>query len=222
VARAIASRRPKGGRPETLRSGLCLAPGMRVGLYGGSFNPPHQGHAHVAEVAMRRLRLDRVIWLVTPGNPLKDAGALDPLSERMAQVRALAPEPSMIVSDIESRIGSRYTVDTVRWFKARFAGVKFVWIMGADNLAGFHRWKGWRDLMAETPVAVVSRPGVALRSRFSPMARSFAKSRLPAERAAVLADTTPPAWVYLPAPFRFVSSTALRDSRLKSGPRHAI
>jgi nicotinate-nucleotide adenylyltransferase len=205
-----------------LRSGLRLAPGLRVGLYGGSFNPPHEGHTHVAQAAKRRLRLDRVIWLVTPGNPLKDPGALDPLAERMAQVRRLAAEPSMMASDVERKIGSRYTVDTVRWFKARFPGVRFVWIMGADNLAGFHRWKGWRDLMAEIPVAVISRPGVALRSRFSPMARSFAFARLPAERAGHLADTTPPAWVYLPAPFRFVSSTALRDSRLKTAARRAI
>jgi nicotinate-nucleotide adenylyltransferase len=222
VFRAIASRRPPGGRPATLRTGLTLAPGLRVGLYGGSFNPPHAGHAHVAEVAMRRLGLDRVIWLVTPGNPLKDPGALEPLSERMAQVRRLAGSPGMIVSDVESRIGSRYTVDTVRWFKGRFPGVRFVWLMGADNLAGFHRWKGWRDLMAEVPMAVVSRPGVALRSRFSPMARSFAADRMPAARARALADAAPPAWVYLPAPFRFVSSTALRDLRLKNGLAGAI
>jgi nicotinate-nucleotide adenylyltransferase len=222
VFRAIASRRPTGGRPATLRPGLTLPPGLRVGLYGGSFNPPHAGHAHVAEVARRRLGLDRVIWLVTPGNPLKDPAALDPLPERMAKVGALAASPAMIVSDVERRIGSRYTVDTVRWFKARFPGVRFVWVMGADNLAGFHRWKGWRDLMAEVPVAVISRPGVALRSRFSPMARSFAAARLPAERARTLVDTPPPAWVYLPAPFRFVSSTALRDLRLKSAALHAI
>jgi len=222
VFRAIASRRPESGRPETLRSGLHLAPGLRVGLYGGSFNPPHAGHAHVAEVARRRLGLDRVIWLVTLGNPLKDPGALDPLTQRMAEVGQLAAAPSMIVSDVERLIGSRYTVDTVRWFKARFPGVRFVWIMGADNLAGFHRWKGWRDLMAEVPVAVISRPGVALRSRFSPMARRFAAARVPAQRAGALALARPPAWVYLPAPFRFVSSTALRDLRLKSGVAHAI
>ncbi len=195
---------------------------MRVGLYGGSFNPPHEGHAHVARSARRRLRLDRVIWLVTPGNPLKDPAALDSLPERMAEARHLAPQPGMIVSDVERRIGARYTVDTVRWFKARFPGVKFVWIMGADNLAGFHHWRGWRDLMAEIPVAVISRPGVALRSRFSPMARSFARARAPAERAARLADMAPPAWVYIPAPFRFVSSTALRDSRLKTAAERAI
>ncbi len=220
--RAIAARRPPGGALPSMNSGLRLGPGLRVGLYGGSFNPPHEGHAHVARAARRALRLDRVIWLVTPGNPLKDPAALDPLPERMGEARRLASQPGMIVSDIERRIGARYTVDTVRWFKATNPGVKFVWIMGADNLAGFHRWKGWRDLMAEIPVAVISRPGVALRSRFSPMARSFARWRLPAARAGRLADTPPPAWVYIPAPFRFVSSTALRDSRLKTAARHAI
>jgi nicotinate-nucleotide adenylyltransferase len=191
-----------------------------VGLYGGSFNPPHAGHEHVAQIARRRLGLDRVVWLVSPGNPLKDPGHLEPLEQRMAQVRRLAGGPGTVVSDLEARLGSRYTVDTVRWLKARFPGVRFVWIMGADNLAGFHRWKGWRDLMAEIPVAVVSRPGVALRSRSSPMARRYAAARLPLEKAARLVDCAPPAWVYIPAPFRFVSSTALRD--LKSKAERAI
>ncbi len=220
--RGVAARRPHAGRITTLRPGLRLAPGLRVGLYGGSFNPPHEGHAHVAQTALRRLRLDRVIWLVTPGNPLKDEADLDALGVRMGDARRLARGPRMVVSDIESRLGARYTIDTVRWLEARFPGVKFVWIMGADNLAGFHHWKGWMDLMAAVPVAVISRPGLALRSRSSPMARRFARARWPLERAAGLADARPPAWVYIPAPFRFASSTALRHSRLKSAAGRAI
>ena len=220
--RANAARRPPAGRPLATRTPLRLAPGLRVGLYGGSFNPPHLGHAHVADYARRRLRLDRILWLVTPGNPLKDEAELEPLGERMAEVRALAGSRDSVVTDLERRVGSRYTVDTVRWLKARYPGVRFVWIMGADNLAGFHRWKGWADLMREVPVAVVSRPEQALRSRFALAAQRFAFARLPAEAAALLLDRAPPAWVYIPAPFRFVSSTALRKSRLKNGPARAI
>ncbi|HEY2052218.1 MAG TPA: nicotinate-nucleotide adenylyltransferase [Caulobacteraceae bacterium] len=220
--RALAPRRSPAGRPQASRTALRLAPGLRVGLYGGSFNPPHLGHAHVADYARRRLHLDRILWLVTPGNPLKDEGELEPLEQRLAEVRALAGRSDSVVTDLERHIGSRYTVDTVRWLKARYPGVRFVWIMGADNLAGFHRWKGWADLMREVPVAVVSRPELALRSRFSPAARRFASKRLPLEAAALLPETTPPAWVYIPAPFRFVSSTALRKTRLKNGRGHAI
>jgi nicotinate-nucleotide adenylyltransferase len=220
--RAIAARRSPAGRPLATRTPLRLAPGLRVGLYGGSFNPAHLGHAHVADYARRRLHLDRILWLVTPGNPLKDEAELEPLAERMAEVRALAGSRDSIVTDLERRVGSRYTVDTVRWLKARYPGVRFVWIMGADNLAGFHRWKGWVDLMREIPVAVVSRPELALKSRFAPAARRFASARLPLEAAPLLPDQAPPAWVYIPAPFRFVSSTALRKSRLKNGRARAI
>ena len=220
--RAIAPRRPPEGRPLASRTPLRLAPGLRVGLYGGSFNPPHLGHAHVADYARRRLRLDRILWLVTPGNPLKEESELEPLGQRLAEVRALAGRRDSVVTDLERHVGSRYTVDTVRWLKARYPGVRFVWIMGADNLAGFHRWKGWVDLMREVPVAVVSRPELALRSRFAPAARRFTSARLPLEAAALLPDATPPAWVYIPAPFRFVSSTALRKSRLKNGLARAI
>ncbi len=187
---------------------------MTVGLYGGSFNPVHVGHLHVARTALRRLGLDRVIWLVSPQNPLKrNAGTAD-LDARLAETRRLAHGPSMIISDIERRIGTRYTLDTVRWLKARFPRVWFVWIMGADSLASFHQWRGWVAIAREVPIVVISRPGAATRSRFSPLARRFASSRLASGAAATLAAHRPPAWIYLPAPFHLVSSTALRDSRL--------
>jgi nicotinate-nucleotide adenylyltransferase len=184
---------------------------MRVGLFGGSFNPAHEGHAHVAETARRRLRLDRVIWLVSPQNPLKSAHETADLAERMAGARALAHGRDMIVSDTESRLGSAYTIDTVRTLKARFPGVKFVWIMGADSLASFHRWRGWTQIMREIPVAVVSRPWISLKSRFSPAARRFARFRRPSGQAACLPGTRPPAWVFLRGPLNFQSSTALRE-----------
>ena len=184
---------------------------MRVGLYGGSFNPAHEGHAHVAETAKRRLRLDRVIWLVSPQNPLKGRDETAGLAERMAGARSLAKGPGMIVSDVETLLGSAYTIDTVRALKARFPGVKFVWIMGADSLASFHRWRGWTQIMREIPVAVVSRPWISLKSRFSPAARRFARFRRPSGQAACLPGTKPPAWVFLRGPLNFQSSTALRE-----------
>ena len=150
---------------------------MKVGLYGGSFNPAHEGHAHVAETARQRLGLDRVIWLVAPQNPLKSSAETQPLDARLAGVRALARDRGMIVSDVEARLGTRYTLDTVLALKARFPGVRFVWIMGADSLAGFHRWRGWTQIMRALPVAVVSRPWISLKSRSSPAARRFAAMR---------------------------------------------
>jgi nicotinate-nucleotide adenylyltransferase len=183
---------------------------MRVGLLGGSFNPAHEGHAHVAETALMRLGLDRVIWLVAPQNPLKDARETAPLAERVAGALRRARGPRMTVSTLESRIGSRYTVDTLRALKARHPGVKFVWIMGADSLAGFHRWRGWTEIFRLVPIAVVSRPGVALKSRAAPAARRFARAALPSGRAKLLPDAATPAWLYLRAPLNAASSTAIR------------
>jgi nicotinate-nucleotide adenylyltransferase len=183
---------------------------MRVGLYGGSFNPAHEGHAHVAETARRRLNLDRVIWLVSPQNPLKVAHETADLAHRMAGARALAKGPGMVVSDVETRLGSAYTIDTVRALKQRFPAVKFVWIMGADSLASFHRWRGWTQIMREVPVAVVSRPWISLKSRFSPAALRFARFRRPSSAAVCLPGAKTPAWVFLYGRFNFQSSTALR------------
>lgn len=182
---------------------------MRVGLFGGSFDPAHPGHAHVAETALKRLRLHRVIWLVSPQNPLKGRMPA-PLQQRLAGARAQARGPSMIVSDAESRVVSRYTLDTLRVLKARFPGVRFVWIMGSDNLAGFHGWRGWTDIMRTIPLAVVARPGALHASRTAPAARRFSASRLPSNAALRLPGVAPPAWAYLSAPLNAASSTALR------------
>jgi nicotinate-nucleotide adenylyltransferase len=206
-----ARRAPVAGRPKALRLGFALKPGMRVGLFGGSFNPAHEGHAHVAETARRRLGLDRVIWLVSPQNPLKSRHETADLAERMAGARALAQGPGMVISDIETRLGSAYTIDTIRSLKARFPGVHFVWIMGADSLATFHRWKGWTQIMHEVPVAVVSRPWISLKSRFSPAAKRFAHSRRSSAAAMGLPGSKPPGWVFLRGPLNFQSSTILRE-----------
>ena len=205
--------RPDAAGRGAMRLGFHLAPGMKVGLYGGSFNPAHDGHAHVAETARRRLGLDQVIWLVSPQNPLKSADETADLATRMAGARAKARGPKMIVSDAETRLGVQYTLDIIRILKARFPGVHFVWIMGADSLLSFHRWRGWTQIMRACPVAVVSRPWAALRSRFSPAARRFGRARRPERAALSLAMTAPPAWIYLTGPYHFISSTALRQGR---------
>ena len=208
--------RAPGPRAGALRDGLGLQPGLRVGLFGGSFNPAHDGHAHVAETALSRLDLDRVVWLVSPQNPLKGSADTAPLSERLASARAVAAGPSMIVSDFETRIGAVWTIDTLRALVARYPGVHFVWLMGADNLAGFHRWRGWTDIMRLMPVAVIARPGSLMDSRTAPAASRFAGDRVPAEQARLLPELQAPAWTYLTAPLNPLSSTALRAARKAS------
>lgn len=201
---------PPTGRMAGLRPGFHLEPGMRVGLFGGSFNPAHEGHAHVAETALRRLDLDRILWLVSPQNPLKSSRELKPVGRRLADALREARGPSMIVTDVESRLGVRYTIDAVRLLKGRHPGVKFIWLMGSDSLAGFHTWRGWRRILQEVPVAVVARPGALLSARTALAARRFAHARLPEGQARRLPDAEPPAWLWLSAPLNQASSTAIR------------
>ena len=201
--------RPRGtGLPVRLPA---HAPGMRIGLYGGSFDPPHRGHRLVAEMALRRLRLDRIWWIVTPGNPLKDTRHLAATAERLAAARAMARHPGMAVSDLETRLGTVFTVDTLRYLVRRCPGIRFVWIMGADSLAGLHRWKGWREIAALMPVAVIDRPGWTLRAPRARAAVALSRARLPETAAAELAGRIPPAWLVLTGPRSDASSTALRD-----------
>ncbi|TVR06042.1 MAG: nicotinate-nucleotide adenylyltransferase [Salinarimonadaceae bacterium] len=186
--------------------------GLRVGLFGGSFDPPHEGHLHVARMALTRLKLDRLWWLVTPGNPLKDHSRLTPLPERLAAARAMARDPRIVVTDIEGQAGFGFTVETLRFLRARCPGVRFVWIMGGDGLANLHRWRGWREIAALAPFAVIDRPGETLRAKASPAARALAGRRLPEECASRLALARPPAWVYLHGPRSPLSSTEIRRS----------
>ena len=212
MAGAIKRRRSRYGEGGcALGVDIHLEPGMKVGLFGGSFDPAHEGHAHVARAALRGLGLDRVVWLVSPRNPLKPTSPVASMEARLAAARKLASGPSMIVSDVESCFDLRFTIDTIRLFKARFRAVHFVWIMGADALAGFHRWRFWREIMAETPVAIVSRPGETLRGLFAPMPRIFAGWRIPEVAARRLPLARPPAWVYLSEPLNCSSSSVLRN-----------
>lgn len=186
--------------------------GLRVGLLGGSFDPAHSGHAHVAETALNRLGLHAVWWLVSPQNPLKKASS--PLSARMASARAVAMGRRMIVTDIESRLGTRFTIDTLRALKQVCPGTRFVWLMGADNLEGFQSWHGWQDIAREVPVCVVSRPGAGPRARLGKLAQRFPGARADVAAFAGNANITPPAWVYIPARWNALSSTALRAKGL--------
>lgn len=185
------------------------AAGQSVGLLGGSFDPPHAGHMHITRRALRRFRLDRVWWLVSPGNPLK-ADAPAALERRMAACRALADHPRVEVTDIEARLGTRYTADTLRHLQALYPGVQFVWLMGADNMAQLHRWEEWRGIMESVPVGVLARPGGQIRAGLSRAAQVYAGARLPIEAAAGLAWRRPPAWVLMSGPMVEVSSTELR------------
>src|ERR1700690_3990303 len=185
--------------------------GMRIGLLGGSFNPPHEAHRAISLFAIKRLKLDRVWWLVTPGNPLKEHGALRDLEQRTEAARKMAHDPRIDISCLESVIGTRYTVDTIRYLCRRASGLHFVWIMGADNLAQFHRWHHWRHIASEVPIAVIDRPPQSFRALASPAAQALARYRLPENQAASLAEQHTPAWVFLTGMKSHLSSTGLRN-----------
>ena len=189
---------------------------MRIGLYGGSFNPAHLGHLHVTTTALRRLGLDRVWWLVSPGNPLKDRTGLPPLPERCAEAAALAAHPRIAVTGFEAAIGARYTVETLRYLVRRRPGVRFVWIMGADSLASFHRWKAYHQIGRLMPIAVIDRPGSTLAPLSARASRLLEHARLPEDAALALADRRAPAWVFLHGPRSALSSTRIRADRLAS------
>ena len=185
--------------------------GMRIGLLGGSFNPPHLAHRAISLFAIKRLKLDRVWWLVTPGNPLKEHGALHDLDARAEAARRMADDPRIDISCLESVIGTRYTVDTISYLRRRASGLRFVWIMGADNLAQFHRWQNWRRIASEVPIAVIDRPPQSFRALAAPAAQALARYRLPESQAARLADHRAPAWVFLTGMKLSLSSTGLRN-----------
>ncbi len=192
-------------------------PGMRIGLFGGSFNPPHEGHALVCAIALRRLRLDRIWLLATPGNPLKETRGLAPLAARMAATRALMDDPRIVVTDLEARIGVRYTYDTIEYLRKRAPFVRFVWIMGADNLIQFARWQRWRAIADLTPIAAVDRPGATLKASAAKAAHALAPFLMKEADAPLLAAAAPPRLVFLHDRRLDLSSTALRARRADGG-----
>jgi nicotinate-nucleotide adenylyltransferase len=195
-----------------------FARGQRIGLFGGSFNPPHAAHLMVAKTALRRLGLDRIWWMVSPGNPLKDNRHLPPLATRMKAAEAVADDPRIIVTGFEGGLGTFYSIDTIGALKRRCPGVHFVWIMGGDNLAKFHHWGGWRDIMRLMPIAIIDRPGTTHRAVRSLAAMRHAHARLDESDAPLLAGLRPPAWCFLHGRRSSLSSTQLRQRQTPKRP----
>ena len=183
--------------------------GQVIGLLGGSFDPPHAGHVHITKEALKRFGLDHVWWLVSPGNPLKKNGPA-PLADRMQAARALMDHPRVTVTDIEAQLGTRYTAQTLAGLRRRYPGVRFVWLMGADNLAQFHRWQDWRWIMDTVPVGVMARPGDRISARLSKTARVYHAARLPGRASHILGHMDGPAWCFVNLPMTDQSSTAIR------------
>jgi nicotinate-nucleotide adenylyltransferase len=196
-------------RRHLLRAPGPASPGMKIGLLGGSFNPAHEGHLHVSDVALKRLGLDYIWWLVAPQNPLKPAIGMAPLYERLAYAAdRFEQHPRVIVVDIEATLGTHYTIDTLTALRQRFHQVNFVWLMGSDNLVSFQRWKRWRDIAREMPIAVVMRPGSTLAPRHAKAAQYFAHART--TDLTNFARSKPPALAIIEGPRSKASSTAIR------------
>lgn len=183
--------------------------GQRIGLLGGSFDPPHAGHVHITKQALRGFGLTHVWWLVSPGNPLKTKGPA-PLEDRMAAAKRVMDHPRVTVTDIEARLGTRATADTLEAILSHYKGVRFCWLMGADNLATIHRWERWPSIFAQVPVGVIARPGDPVSARLTNAARLYRGSRLKAQQSQLLGGAVPPAWCYLRGPMVDLSSTEIR------------
>jgi len=183
---------------------------MAVGLFGGSFNPPHEGHLLVAEIALRRLGLDQLWWMVTPGNPLKSRSELASLDDRLAMSEKLIDDPRIKITAFEKTLGGSYTADTLAFVKAKNPLVHFVWVMGADSLKTFHHWQKWQTIASTFPIAVIDRPGATLSFLSSKMARTFDYARVDEDDAGTLWKRRAPAWTFIHGPRSALSSTAIR------------
>jgi nicotinate-nucleotide adenylyltransferase len=186
-------------------------PGQVVGLLGGSFDPAHAGHVHITQEALKRFGLDRVWWLVTPGNPLKARGPA-PLPVRLAHARAIMRHPRVLVTDLEARLGTRYTAETIAALQHRYPGVRFVWLMGADNLAQFHKWERWREIVERVPLGVLARPGDRIPARTSKVAQLYSQYRVRKRDAFGLGHLQAPAWAFVNIPMQCISSSEIRES----------
>ena len=181
-----------------------------IGLLGGSFNPAHDGHLMISLIALKRLQLDEVWWLVSPQNPLKSAAGMAPFSERLANARTVATHRRIIVSDIERRLGTYYTRDTLKRLCASRRGQNFVWLMGADNLVQFPKWEGWKEIFNTVPIAIFDRPTYSSRALAGIVATRFADHRIPERDASGLVRRKAPSWVFLHSRLNPVSATKIR------------
>jgi nicotinate-nucleotide adenylyltransferase len=209
---------PQSRFPRITARPPLAAPGQLIGLLGGSFNPPHAAHRLISEVALKRLGLAKVWWIVSPGNPLKRRTEMAPLERRVVLCRETARNPHIVVTDFEADLDEPFTAATLAFLRARTPLVRYVWLMGADNLASFERWQRWREIFTMVPIVVVDRPGWRLKALASKAARAFASSRVPEAEARSLAHRPPPAWTFLTGPLSSMSSTTLRN-RAKRSPQ---
>ncbi len=184
-------------------------PVQKIGLLGGSFDPAHEGHVHITREALKRFDLDRVWWLVSPGNPLKARGPA-PMKQRMARAQELMQDPRVLVTDIEVGLGTRYTAETLAALMQRKAGVRFVWLMGADNLAQLHLWQDWQWIMEHVPVGVLARPGDRISARTSLAAKLYARQRISGRASHILGHAAAPAWCFVNVPMVAQSSSSIR------------
>lgn len=222
----IRARRVVPGRfPAVTTPPTCLPPirgaalwrGLSVGLLGGSFNPAHDGHRYISVEAMKRLGLDAVWWLVSPGNPLKDPADMTPLDRRIATARSMASHSRIYVDAPEARLGTRYTVDTLRRLRRTMPRTRFVWLMGADNLVQFTQWQRWRAIIDSMPLAVIDRDGYSVKSLSGRMALSYRHSRLSAGAWKSLASTPTPVWTFISLRRHPQSATDIRARRQGAG-----
>lgn len=183
--------------------------GARIGLLGGSFNPAHAAHLHISLIALRRLRLDAVWWLVSPQNPLKPVAGMAPLEKRLGHARLVARHPRLFVSAIETAMHTQFTIDTIGGLQQMLPKANLVWLMGGDSLASFHRWRRWQEVFSALPIAVIARPGFTMRALASPAATRFRSARH--FDAASFADTLPPGWIFLQERLDATSATAIRQ-----------
>ncbi len=185
--------------------------GARIGLFGGSFNPPHEGHLNLCDLALKRLELDQIWWMVTPGNPLKDTTDLPPVLNRIKLCEEIIDNPRIKVTAFEAKHKVRFTADTVRLVKKLRPRQHFVWLMGADNLADFHKWQDWRGIADMLPIAVIDRPGSTLSYRSARAALALSRYRVDSDDAPMLATLPAPAWTFIHGPRSSLSSTMLRN-----------
>lgn len=183
--------------------------GQVIGLLGGSFDPAHAGHAHITREALKRFGLDRVWWLVSPGNPLKERGPA-PMEKRIMRAKAVMQHPRVEITGIEAQLGTRYTAQTLAALRKLYPQVRFVWLMGADNMAQLHLWQDWRNIMESVPIGVLARPGQRISARMSRAAALYAPYRIPGRFGQMLAQADAPAWSFVNVPMIDTSSTAIR------------
>jgi nicotinate-nucleotide adenylyltransferase len=186
---------------------------MRIGLFGGSFNPAHKGHLHVSKTALERLKLDRVWWLLSLQNPLKDAGDYASYEERAQKAREVINSPKIKLSLFEQEQGLIYSIDTIQQLLKRHPRVKFVWLMGADAFAGLDRWKDWQVIVESIPIAVFNRPNSTSRALGSKAAKEYSDFRLNESDANLLVEKKAPAWCFINQPLDYSSSTKIRAQK---------